>query len=296
MKRFSLGFTLVEILVVVSIIGILSSVLYANFRESSAYTRDIERQANLRAVQAALELYKLDHGRYPAGCNSLTDPRRNDLAGGWSGQYNSWFHCSDTNYGEVFSPALDDTKNFIYDNDYIPGLVPKYIKSLPVDPKLNLDYAGVGASKENISRGSGYVYRTNDEGTVYKFMAFLAVETETVFPDHEFKGCDTSFDPLDPESGELADEVVCTDDTPPTIETGGGNTKCKASMCDLVYNGSSYAIPGECNWKEDAGPIFFDRVRKSYAVWGGYHSNKVPNLRERGTEAIVCSMPLEVGP
>ncbi len=306
MKRSLFGFTLVEMLVVISIIGILSSVLYANFRDSSAYTRDVERQANLRAVQAALEAYKKDHGRYPAGCNDpIYGDFANSLAQGWSGQFDSWFHCGevDLNAEENFGGA---NKNFIANNDYIPGLVPKYIKSLPVDPKLNKDaFDGPGY----IAKGSGYIYKTNAAGTVYKFMAFLTVEDEVVLPNHEFKGCDVSVkDTIDLDSivanddewdtswYDKADKLEgekCTDDLPSSLEDNP-NTDCYVAMCDYVKADS--AIPKVCNWGETDNK-WKQRVRKSYAVWGGYHFGSgaatSPKKVEEETEKIVCSMPTD---
>lgn len=59
------GFTLIELLVVIVIIGVLSSLLMANFIGVRQRARDGQRKANLRQIQAALELYRADQGKYP---------------------------------------------------------------------------------------------------------------------------------------------------------------------------------------------------------------------------------------
>ena len=63
MKKQIAGFTLVELLVAVSIVAILSSFLYASFSDARAQSRDAQRQADLRLLQSAVELYKQDNGR-----------------------------------------------------------------------------------------------------------------------------------------------------------------------------------------------------------------------------------------
>ncbi len=59
------GFTLIEVLVVISIIGVLVAVLYASFGQSKDVARNKAMQAELKEVQLALELYKAQEGRYP---------------------------------------------------------------------------------------------------------------------------------------------------------------------------------------------------------------------------------------
>ena len=63
----SSGFTLVELLVVTSIIAILSSVAVVYFGTFLKNSRDGKRQADLGRIQSALEEYHSDQFYYPCG-------------------------------------------------------------------------------------------------------------------------------------------------------------------------------------------------------------------------------------
>lgn len=151
MKKSAAGFSLIEIMVVVLIISTLGSVLFFKMSEASAEGRDAERRGELRNLQSALELYKNKNGRYPTRC-------ANGQA--WSGQSGTIYAC---NSG----------------NQYIVGLAPEFIPTLPTDPRLN-------------GTDSGYVYTVNADGTVYKLMAKKTVESQVVDYSNEFKSCDAT--------------------------------------------------------------------------------------------------------
>lgn len=59
------GFTLVELLVTVSIIAILASIAIGAYNSFQKNGRDAKRQADLKVIQSALEQYKADQNYYP---------------------------------------------------------------------------------------------------------------------------------------------------------------------------------------------------------------------------------------
>lgn len=65
-KKPHLGFTLVELLVVVAITGILASASYFGISDVRKGIRDNKRRADLNEVARALELFKADYGQYPS--------------------------------------------------------------------------------------------------------------------------------------------------------------------------------------------------------------------------------------
>lgn len=60
------AFTLVELLVVVSLIGVLSTLSVVNFRSATMKGRDAQRKSDLKNIQTALRLYYNDKAGYPA--------------------------------------------------------------------------------------------------------------------------------------------------------------------------------------------------------------------------------------
>jgi len=65
-SKLNKGFTLIEILIVVAIIGILASIILVGLGSFRARGRDARRIADLREVQNALELYYTKNQHYPS--------------------------------------------------------------------------------------------------------------------------------------------------------------------------------------------------------------------------------------
>ncbi len=63
-KRFS-GFTLIEVMVVVVILGILASIIVPKIMNKPDEARIVKAKQDIRAIQSALEMYKLDNYVYP---------------------------------------------------------------------------------------------------------------------------------------------------------------------------------------------------------------------------------------
>lgn len=134
------GFTLIELMVVITIIALLSAVLFVNFNDARMLSRDKARMTSLKELQLAIELYKAQYGNYPAaGCGGTTN-----FAGRGPASGGGFASCS----------------------TYITGLVPDFISALPVDPRSEDD------------TDKGYYYRS--DGNSFKLMSYDAVETSLV--------------------------------------------------------------------------------------------------------------------
>jgi len=75
-KNNKSGFTVVEILVVISIIGLLSATILVGLGGLRAKGRDSRRILDLRQVQTSLELYFSKEGNYPMNVTDWSDLER----------------------------------------------------------------------------------------------------------------------------------------------------------------------------------------------------------------------------
>ena len=66
MKLYKKGFTLVELLVVMAILGVLVTLVGGNFRSSQIRGRDAQRKSDLKQISNSLELFFNDYGFYPS--------------------------------------------------------------------------------------------------------------------------------------------------------------------------------------------------------------------------------------
>lgn len=103
------GFTLVEVLVVMVIIGIIASMLLVNFQDARGRARDANRKADLRQVKSALQLYYNDFNVFPA-----------------------------SNSGRVQGCGADGDTNCDWGDTFEARVV--YMNQLPIDPLNNSNH------------------------------------------------------------------------------------------------------------------------------------------------------------
>jgi len=125
---YNRGFTLIDLLVVISIIGLLSSVVLATLDSARVKARDAQRITALKQIQTALELYYADNGRYPGwgGSGGVNGYTRSPAAVTEAGS-----PLSKCGYGAPGTPGAGSSS-------YAPGIWCKletalapYLKELP---------------------------------------------------------------------------------------------------------------------------------------------------------------------
>jgi general secretion pathway protein G len=67
MDKSNYAFTLMELLVVVTIIGLLSATGLVSYTSLSKSSRDARRKSDVAEIRTALEIYRSDNGYYPTG-------------------------------------------------------------------------------------------------------------------------------------------------------------------------------------------------------------------------------------
>lgn len=72
MGKKQTGFTIVELLIVIVVIGILAAITIVAYNGVQGRANDTAIQSDLQNISKKLELYKADFGVYPAGSVQLT--------------------------------------------------------------------------------------------------------------------------------------------------------------------------------------------------------------------------------
>jgi len=70
-RKLQAGFTLIELIVVMAIMGLLIAVTASSFQTSRIKGKDAKRKSDLKQMQNALEAYMNDHGKYPASTGGV---------------------------------------------------------------------------------------------------------------------------------------------------------------------------------------------------------------------------------
>jgi type II secretion system protein G len=68
-KKNNRGFTIVELLIVIVVIGILAALVIVTYNGIQQKARDTERKTDINAVASHMEAYNAQNGRYPTLAN-----------------------------------------------------------------------------------------------------------------------------------------------------------------------------------------------------------------------------------
>ncbi|TSC78771.1 MAG: putative General secretion pathway protein GspG [Parcubacteria group bacterium Gr01-1014_33] len=140
----SAGFTLVELLVVISIISVLASVVLTSVNSVRAKARDALRKAEMTELVKALELYYDAYGRYPPF-------RASNSCGGIRSDW-ATSKCSDPNW-------LTADNNFL--------------SFIPVVPRDPINTIGSGGQDTPWWFALTYTYGVTSDGQIYDILTNL---------------------------------------------------------------------------------------------------------------------------
>lgn len=108
-RLYRRGFTIVELAIVITVIGILAAITIVVYSGAQPRARDATRMHDLKEIQKAAELYKSEKGSYPLSSSG---------SGAWAGR--CWSGNAST---------------------YIVG-IESYLSPLPLDPKMKTSTSG----------------------------------------------------------------------------------------------------------------------------------------------------------
>jgi prepilin-type N-terminal cleavage/methylation domain-containing protein len=193
------GFTIIEILLVVAIVGLLTGTVSITFGNVRAKSRDQRRKADFLAIQSALELYFAQNKYYPTNCaaalgdgvNSANPPVRtpND----WSAAEKNamWPNIGQwINHAPIPTGAAGNFCSTVGS----PQFTTAYINTVPVDP-LNRPPSYIYRYKTN----SQYVnLAANNFAGYYEIDGKLELDTAAMVDDGG--NCSTRYELFHPGS------------------------------------------------------------------------------------------------
>ena len=118
-KRTSGGFTLVEILIVVVILGILAAIVVPQFTSASESARSSSMSSTLQTIRSQLELYQVQHnGDYPTLAQmwgNLTSETDIDGATDGTDDYGPYLQKAPNNpFTNASTVAADNSGDWMY--------------------------------------------------------------------------------------------------------------------------------------------------------------------------------------
>lgn len=149
------GFTLIELIVSITIIIFIASTTFIAYNEITVNSRDARRKADLELIRAALEQYKAKFNTYPVG---ETSTNKNSCKN----------NRSSTNPNDyLLTTTIDPSGNTVYTqqaNGCILGalVIEGFIDKLPIDPGVN---ALVDSSQTVSTCNNNQFYEYSDLGS-----------------------------------------------------------------------------------------------------------------------------------
>jgi general secretion pathway protein G len=139
------GFTLVEILIVVVILGILAAIVIPQFTEASTEAKTSSLVTDLSSVRSQIQLYKIQHNDNLPGVANGTHT-------GTAGFVNAM-----TGYTNIFGETVDPST-------YTDPVYGPYLMKIPMNQFVDSDVVGTGAADPpaiDVSGDQGWYFNTD---------------------------------------------------------------------------------------------------------------------------------------
>ena len=109
-RRSAEGFSLIELIVVLVILGLLAAVVAPRVYDKLAKGKDQIAKIQIKEIEGALQLFSFDMGRYPATSEGLESLVRNPgNADSWKGPYLAKKELPKDPWGKPTSIAVRDS-------------------------------------------------------------------------------------------------------------------------------------------------------------------------------------------
>jgi len=155
------GFTLIEILVVVVILGILTSIGFISFQKVRGKARDTVRVQALRSFEKGLQAYYAKKGRYPGSTS------------GGSAQHCYWYYTLPGCSSNLQDPIYDNSGSTGFLDDlYNEGFINIEDWNDPFEPSIQ----GAGYKKPWNCR---YIWITPEADKVQKYALHCRLENQS---------------------------------------------------------------------------------------------------------------------
>lgn len=139
------GFTLIEMMIVVAIIGVLAAIAYPSYQNYVIKTKRVDMMTEMQNIASEIESRKLAQGSY----NAISATVKTNFATAYPRQGTAL-------YDVTINPTPLTPPNNILTNKWIITATPKTGTQMASDGNLSLNYQGIKCRGSNCSTGDDW--------------------------------------------------------------------------------------------------------------------------------------------